>query len=47
VHNPCSHAVGLGSIQPATEMSTRNVSGGNGQVVCKGDNLTAIYESVV
>jgi hypothetical protein len=32
----------LGSTQPLTEMSTRNLPGGKGQPVCGADNLTAI-----
>jgi len=31
----------LGSTQPLTEMSTRNVSWGKGRPVCRADNLTA------
>jgi hypothetical protein len=35
----------LGSIHPLTElMSTRNLPGGEGQLVHKADNLTAICE---
>jgi hypothetical protein len=34
----------LGSIQPLTEMSTRNLPGGKGWPVRKADNLTAICE---
>jgi hypothetical protein len=36
----------LGSIQPLTEMSTRNVPGGQEQPALKAD-LTAIYEPIV
>jgi hypothetical protein len=36
----------LGLTQPLTEMSTRNLPGGEGWSVYKADNLTAIYESV-
>jgi hypothetical protein len=32
----------LGSTQPLTEMSTRNIPRGKGQPACKADNLTAI-----
>jgi hypothetical protein len=32
----------LGLTQSLTEMSTRNLSGGKGQPVCKADNLKAI-----
>jgi hypothetical protein len=34
----------LGSIQPLTEMSTRNLPGGKRLPARKADNLTAIYE---
>jgi hypothetical protein len=34
----------LGSIQPLTEMSTRNLPGGKGRPARKADNLTAICE---
>jgi hypothetical protein len=37
----------LGSIQPLTEMSTRNLSGGKGRPARKADNLTAISEPIV
>jgi hypothetical protein len=37
----------LGSTQPLTEMSTRNLPGGKGWTARKADNLTAIYEPVV
>jgi hypothetical protein len=34
----------LGSTQPLTEMSTRNLPGGKGRPTHKADNLTAICE---
>jgi hypothetical protein len=37
----------LGSTQPLTEVSTRNLPGGKGQLVRKADNLTAICEPIV
>jgi hypothetical protein len=37
----------LGSTQPLTEMSTRNLPGGKGRSARKADNLTAIYEPIV
>jgi hypothetical protein len=37
----------LGSTQPLTEVSTRNLPGGTGRPVCKADNLTAICEPIV
>jgi hypothetical protein len=36
----------LGSTQPLTEMSTRNLPGGNGRPACEADNLTAICEPI-
>jgi hypothetical protein len=37
----------LGSTQPLTEMSTRNLPGGKGRPARKADNLTAIFEAIV
>jgi hypothetical protein len=37
----------LGSIQPLTEMSTRNIPGGKGRPTRKADNTTTIYEANV
>jgi hypothetical protein len=37
----------LGSIQPLTEMSTRNLLGGKGRLAREADNLTAICELTV
>jgi hypothetical protein len=37
----------LGSTQPLTAMSTRNLLGGKGQPARKADNLTAICEPTV
>jgi hypothetical protein len=37
----------LGLTQPLTEMSTRNIPGGEGRTVRKADNLTAICEPIV
>jgi hypothetical protein len=37
----------LGSTQPLTEMSTRNVPGGKGRLARKADNFTAICEPIV
>jgi hypothetical protein len=37
----------LGSTQPLTEMSTRNLPGGKGRPVRKADKLTAICEPIV
>jgi hypothetical protein len=37
----------LGSIQPLTEMSARNLPGGEGWLVREADNLTAICELIV
>jgi hypothetical protein len=45
--NPSSRTVALGSTQPLTEMSTRNIPGGKGQLARKADNLTTICEPIV
>jgi hypothetical protein len=37
----------LGSTQPPTEMSTRNIPGGKGRPAPKADNFTAICEPIV
>jgi hypothetical protein len=37
----------LGSTQPLTEMSTRNLPGIKGRPERKSDNLTSIFESIV
>jgi hypothetical protein len=37
----------LGSAQPLTEMSTRNLPGGKGRQVRNADNLIAICEPIV
>jgi hypothetical protein len=42
--NSCSRIMALGSTQPLTEMSTRNLLG---WLACKADNLTAICEPTV
>jgi hypothetical protein len=44
--NPSSRTMALGSTQPPTEMSTRNLREGKGQPARGTDNLTAICESV-
>jgi hypothetical protein len=40
-------SVRLGSTQPLTEMSTRNLPGGKGRPAPKADKLTAICEPIV
>jgi hypothetical protein len=45
--NPSSRTVVLGSTQPLTEMSTRNLPGGKGRPARKTDNITAICEPIV
>jgi hypothetical protein len=45
--NPSSCTVALGSTQPLTEMSTRNLPGGKGWLARKVDNRTAICELIV
>jgi hypothetical protein len=37
----------LGSTQPLTEMSTRNLPGGKGRPVRRAENLTAMCEPIV
>jgi hypothetical protein len=39
--------MGLGSIQPLTEISARNLPAGKERPVRQADNLTAIYEPIV
>jgi hypothetical protein len=45
--NSSSHIMALGSTQPLTEMSTRNLPGGKGRPASIADNLTAICEPIV
>jgi hypothetical protein len=45
IYKPVS--MSLGSTQPLTEMSTRNLPGGKGRPAHKADNITAIYEPTV
>jgi hypothetical protein len=42
-----SRTMALGSTQPRTEMSTRNLPEGIGLPVRKADSLTAVCESIV
>jgi hypothetical protein len=42
--NPSSCTMALGSTQPLTEMSTRNLPGGKWLLVHEADNLTTICE---
>jgi hypothetical protein len=42
--NPSSRTMALGSTQPLTEMSTRNLPGGKKRPARKADNLAAIYK---
>jgi hypothetical protein len=42
--NPPSRTMALGSTQPLTEMSTRNLPGGKKRPARRTDNLSAIYE---
>jgi hypothetical protein len=44
--NP-SRSMALGSAQPLTEMSTRNLPGVKGRLARKADHLTAICEPTV
>jgi hypothetical protein len=45
--NPSSCIMALGSSQPLTEMSIRNLSGGKGRPARKAENLTAICEPII
>jgi hypothetical protein len=45
--NPSSRTMALGSTQPLTEMSIRNLRGVKGRLVRKADNLTAICEPII
>jgi hypothetical protein len=45
--NPSSRIMALGSTQPLTEMSTKNLPRGKGRPARKADNLTAICEPTV
>jgi hypothetical protein len=45
--NPSNRTMALGSTQPVTEMSARNLSGGEGRPSHKADNLTAIFGPIV
>jgi hypothetical protein len=42
--NTSSRTMTLGSTQPLTEMSTRNLPGGNERPACRADNLVAVCE---
>jgi hypothetical protein len=45
--NPSSRTMTLGSTQPLTEMSNRNLPGVKGRPMRKTDNLIAICEPIV
>jgi hypothetical protein len=42
--NPSSRTMALGSTQPLTEMSTRDLPGDKKRPARRADNLAAIYE---
>jgi hypothetical protein len=42
--NPSSRTISLGSTQPLTKMSTRNLPGGKKRPARRADNLAAICE---
>jgi hypothetical protein len=42
--NPSSRTMALGSTQPLTEMSTRNLPGSKKQLAHRADNFVAICE---
>jgi hypothetical protein len=43
LRNPSSRTMALGSTQPLTKMSTKNLPGGKKRPVHRADNLAAIY----
>jgi hypothetical protein len=45
--NPSSRSMAVGSTQPLTETSIRNLPAGKGLPARKADNLTAICEPIV
>jgi hypothetical protein len=45
--DPSSRNMALGSTQPLTKMSTRNLPAGKGLPTGKAENLTAICEPIV
>jgi hypothetical protein len=45
--NLSSRIIPMGSTQPLTEISIRNVPVGEGPLTRKADNLTAIFEPIV
>jgi hypothetical protein len=45
--SPSNRTMALGSTQPLTEISTRNLPRGKGRLARKADNLTAICEPIV
>jgi hypothetical protein len=45
--NTSSRTMALGSIQPLTEMRTRNITGGKNRPVSRADNLAVICEPYV
>jgi hypothetical protein len=45
--NPSSHNMALGSTQPLTEISIRNLPESKGWPASKADNFAAICESIV
>jgi hypothetical protein len=45
--NPSSRTMALGSTQPLTEMSTKNLPGGKGWPARKAVNLTTFCELIV
>jgi hypothetical protein len=46
-HNPSSRNMTLGSTQPLTELSTRNLAGGKGLLALKAENISGIRELIV
>jgi hypothetical protein len=47
LRNPSSRIMALGSTQPLTEMSTRNLPGDKERPARKAEKLTSIFEPIV
>jgi hypothetical protein len=47
LHKPSKSTMALGSTQPLTEITARNLPAGKGRPAQKADNLTTICEPIV
>jgi hypothetical protein len=47
IPNPSSRTMALGSIEPVTEIGTRNLPVGKGRSARKADNFSAVGEPIV